>query len=125
MTNDNHLKVLEQQFPKLEIKKGKWRLALLQAGLELEKHGLEYEPPKNENILVKAAISFWKELFKTRDISFFKELGDRMDGKAPQAVNIGDANGDPIAVNLIRFADLPLVGESTTSASQPTKRLDS
>jgi hypothetical protein len=122
MTNDNHLKVLEKNHPGLEIKKGKWRLALLQAGVELELHGMDYTPPNNERILVKAAIAFWQALFKTGDIAFFKELGDRMDGKSAQAVHIGDADGNVIPYQIIRFADLPLAGEQSDAS---TKRLDS
>ena len=122
MTNDNYLKVLEQQRPNLEIKKGKWRLALLQAGIELELHGMDYAPPKNENILVKAAIKFWQCLFASGDLGFFKELGDRMDGKAAQAVNIGDANGEVAPYQIIRFADIPLAGEQSDAGP---KRLDS
>ena len=83
----------EKRYPKLEIKKGKWRLALLKAGEELEKHGMDYEVPNNANILVKAAVRFWQALFNTSDIAFFKELGDRMDGKAAQEVTLkGDAD---------------------------------
>lgn len=92
------LKELEKAIPSLEIKKGKWRLALLKAGEELEKHGMEYEPPKNENILVKAGIRFWQQLFKTNDIAWFKELGDRMDGKAPQAVALTDNEGGKLEI---------------------------
>lgn len=52
-------------------------------------------------------------------------IHDRLDGKSPQAIHLGDADGEKLAINIVRFSDLPLVGESTTVASQPAKRLDS
>jgi len=119
------LKELESKYPKIEIRKGKWRYYLMMAGEELEKHGMDYEPPKNANILLKAGILFWQKLFQTGDIVWFKELADRMDGKAPQAVHIGDADGEKLSVSIIRFSDLPLAGESSTVAYHPPKRLDS
>ena len=30
------------------------------------------------------------------DVGALKELGDRMDGKAPQALNLGDPDGNPL-----------------------------
>lgn len=106
----------------VNIKKGQWRAALLYAGSLLQDHGLEYECRPREHLMVKAAVKFWKLLFAGNDIAFYKELADRMDGKPAQAVHVGDANGEPIPYQIIRFADLPLAGSQDDASP---KRLDS
>lgn len=40
------------------------------------------------------------------EISHVKELGDRLDGKAAQQVLVsGDGTGNPVVVEIVRFAD--------------------
>lgn len=36
---------------------------------------------------------------ETGDINAIKEIGDRLDGKPQQAMEIGDPNGDPVSMN--------------------------
>ena len=42
------------------------------------------------------------------EIGHLKELGDRLDGKAAQQIQLGgDGSGDPVIVEVVRFADKP------------------
>lgn len=41
------------------------------------------------------------------DVSALKEIGDRLDGKPAQAVALTDADGGPLTVQVVRFADDP------------------
>lgn len=45
----------------------------------------------------EAAFEFVAKLMADKDIGFFRELGDRLDGKPAQAI-IGDSGADPINV---------------------------
>ena len=92
---------IQKMKPDIEVSKGKWRFYLMMAGEELGKQGMEWEPPKNANILLKAAVLFWQKLFKEGDIAFFKELADRMDGKAPQAIALTDNDGNQVALERV------------------------
>ncbi len=65
----------------------RWRAAIERA-LERKANG---KPPETEvSDLIKgldmAADAFITQLFATKDVALFKELGDRLDGKAPQAI---------------------------------------
>lgn len=39
------------------------------------------------------------------DMQAIKELGDRLDGKAVQAIEASGPDGGPLTVNILRFAD--------------------
>jgi|HubBroStandDraft_1064217.scaffolds.fasta_scaffold18336_6 hypothetical protein len=109
----------------LTYKKGQWRNALMRAGEWIEKYGIDGEPPKG--IIDQLAWRFLQNcLAASNKVEWFKELADRLDGKAEQAVSIGDPDGNPITYQIIRFADLPsnlpLVG---TQDDASPKRLDS
>lgn len=46
------------------------------------------------------------EMALSGEISHVKELGDRLDGKAAQQVLVsGDGTGNPVVVEIVRFAD--------------------
>ncbi len=55
------------------------------------------------------AHSFVSAMMRTEDISFYREFGDRLDGKAAQAI-IGDADADPIQVQNIAIKLVPSNG---------------
>jgi len=44
------------------------------------------------------AWEFVREMVTTKDIAFFREFGDRIDGKAVQASEISGPDGGPLAV---------------------------
>ena len=55
--------------------------------------------------LDEAAYQFVNRLMQENDISFFRELGDRMDGKPAQSIG-GDPDLPPVALNLaVSYAD--------------------
>ncbi len=45
----------------------------------------------------EAAFEFVSKLMAEKDLGFFRELGDRIDGKPPQAI-VGDDDHPPLAV---------------------------
>ena len=73
------------------------REAILKA---LQKRGATPEEalaPFAEKILDQAAAG---------DVASFKEIADRLDGKPAQQVQLGgDGSGDPVVVEVVRFAD--------------------
>ncbi len=46
------------------------------------------------------AYEFVREMVTTKDIAFFREFGDRIDGKAPQAI-VGDDELPPVVRGVI------------------------
>ena len=120
---------MDRAFKNMEVSKGRGRFLLLKMAerIELEpeftddeiKAGAKHPLPKNP--IERGLYQFLKNC-ATGDKDYIKELLDRLDGKAAQAVHIGDANGDPVTLQIIRFADLPLIGEQTDAGP---KRLDS
>lgn len=47
--------------------------------------------------ITEAAHEFVRTMMEGKDIAFFRELGDRLDGKPAQAIT-GDAEADPVQV---------------------------
>ena len=55
--------------------------------------------------ITEAAYEFVAKLMAEKDIGFFRELGDRLDGKPAQAI-VGDADADPVQVQaVVRFVE--------------------
>jgi phage terminase large subunit-like protein len=46
--------------------------------------------------LNEAAHAFVKEMHERKDVTYFKELGDRMDGKSVQQTEITGKDGEPL-----------------------------
>jgi len=78
--------------PKAELPKGRWRLALATAAHRIEREEGEGPHPKPKNAIERAAYEFLCKCM-SGDVAYVKELADRLDGKAAQAVNIGDSEG--------------------------------
>lgn len=123
---------LAKKYKNMRIDSGRGRLLLFAMAQRIEEEK-EFTPeeikagakhPRPKNPIERALYEFLLNC-QTGEIAYVKELLDRMDGKAIQAVNLGDADGEKLAVNIVRFSDLPLVGEGSTIASQSPKRLDS
>jgi hypothetical protein len=80
----------------------RWEAAILRA--------LEAWPAKPDstgcNALMlginEAAHGFVAKMMAERDISFFREFGDRIDGKPAQAITGGDGGGLVITINATR-----------------------
>lgn len=53
--------------------------------------------------LNKAAHAFVGKMMAESDIAFFKEFGDRLDGKTPQAITGADEG--PLLVQVLRLTD--------------------
>jgi hypothetical protein len=77
----------------------RWRTAI--------EHAIESWPDAyngGSNDLMKginaAAHNFVAKMMQDGDIQFFKEFGDRLDGKAKQQVEVG-GNGNPLAIERI------------------------
>ncbi len=74
----------------------KWRNAIERA--------LEHWPEKppnpleSERGLNEAAFLFVSEMMGKKDLGFFREFGDRLDGKPAQAIVGGDEGDNPIQV---------------------------
>lgn len=63
---------------------------------------LDKWPNKPESLSINkgiddAAFAFVSKLMSEPDLGYFKELGDRLDGKPAQAI-VGDSSHDPIQV---------------------------
>jgi hypothetical protein len=54
-------------------------------------------PLQSERGLHEAAFLFVSEMMNKKDLGFFKEFGDRLDGKPAQAI-VGDADADPVQI---------------------------
>ena len=90
---------LEKNRKNLGASKGRWRFALLKACERIEdEDGVEGPEPKP--VIDKLAYRFIKACLNKGDIAFYKELGDRLDGKPAQAVELGDANGKSFNITL-------------------------
>lgn len=84
--------------------KGKrWAAALERA---LERRATGKPPPEDVSDLIRgfdqAADSFIARLFDTKDLGYFKELGDRFDGKAAQAIDLGSDPERPLVAKVVR-----------------------
>ena len=91
----NTIKELEAMNKKLHVKRGKWRLALLKACERIEdEDGVPGPEPKP--VLDRLAYRFIRDCLERRDIAYYRELGDRLDGKPPQALAVEGENGEPI-----------------------------
>lgn len=77
--------------------KGKrWKLAIEKA---LEKRG-----PDMVQALTLVADQLVQKATEG-DISALRELGDRIDGKPAQAVNLGDHEGNALTIKLVQYSD--------------------
>ena len=83
--------------------KGKrWTAAVERA---LERRATNREPPKDVSKFMAgidaAADEFVKQLFDSKDLGYFKELGDRLDGKPHQTIAAEvDTN---VTVEVVRY----------------------
>lgn len=65
------------------------------------------EPPETEECtalargLRLAAYEFWRNTMNAEDLGYFKEAGDRFDGKAAQSVTLSGDADNPIAITKI------------------------
>jgi hypothetical protein len=50
--------------------------------------------------LNKAAYAFVSKMIESGDIGFFREFGDRLDGKAKSSLEMSGPDGDAIPVNV-------------------------
>ena len=62
-----------------------------------------------------AAFAFVARMMETQDIAFFREFGDRLDGKPAQAI-VGDDQMPPVRVGVIK-----LIGLATDEANNEEK----
>lgn len=89
--------------------KGKrWRdaidRALVRAGGG--KNPYDNVPAKPEMKAMDDLADIFVKQVQSGDLGFFKEFGDRLDGRAAQQVLIGgDGSGEPVVVEVVRFAD--------------------
>lgn len=61
---------------------------------------------QNDSAKLRKAAEALVAAAESGDIAALKELGDRIDGKAAQQLLIGgDGSGDPVIVEVVRFAD--------------------
>lgn len=64
-----------------------------------------------------AADLYVSELFESKDLGFFKELGDRLDGKPAQSLDLGNKDGEAFkSVGRIELVDLVGSGTGSTPA---------
>lgn len=55
------------------------------------------EKPQRLDLLAEAAV----KAGLSEDVAALKEIGDRLDGKVPQAIT-GDSEGDPLVINIVK-----------------------
>ena len=84
--------------------KGKrWAAAIERA---LERKATGQQPPADVSALIRgmdlAADLFVSTLFADKDLGYFKELGDRTDGKPSQAIDLGSDPDRPVVQKVIR-----------------------
>lgn len=61
---------------------------------------------QNDSAKLRKAAEALVAAAEAGDIAALKELGDRIDGKSAQQLLIGgDGSGDPVIVEVVRFAD--------------------
>jgi len=77
-----------------------WRDTLRQTALQLVD-----DPRKGKTKLEAAAVALFRSAI-AGDVPALKEIGDRLDGKVPQALVGGDADSQPIRVTRIELVDL-------------------
>lgn len=81
----------------------RWTAAIERA---LERRASGKPPPEDRSDLIKgldeAASIFVYELFEKRDLAYFKELGDRAEGKTAQSVLVSGDDENPLRVETIR-----------------------
>jgi hypothetical protein len=89
------VKELQATHKSLTVKRGQWRIALLKACERIEdEDGVPGPEPKP--ILDRLAYRFIRDCLEKRDLGYYKELGDRLDGKPPQALSVEGENGETI-----------------------------
>lgn len=49
----------------------------------------------------RAAHAFVAKMMAEKDAAFFKEFGDRIEGKSPQGIELAGPNGGPVAISTI------------------------
>ena len=86
----------------------KWAAAIERA---LERKATGALPPTDVSDLIRgldmAADLFVSRVFADADLGFFKELGDRSDGKSAQSVEMSGPDGGPVeTVTRFKLADL-------------------
>lgn len=90
--------------------KGKrWAAAIERA---LERRATGKPRPDDVSDLVKgldmAADLFVAQLFESKDLGYFKELGDREDGKPKQQIEATGEDGGPLRTSLtVEFCSVP------------------
>ena len=81
----------------------RWAAAIERA---LERHASGGGLPEDTSALMRgidaAADAFVLALFTDKDLGYFKELGDRLDGKAKQQVDVGSDPDRPLVSKVIR-----------------------
>lgn len=73
----------------------RWRTAIENA---IDAWPDAYEGGRNELMkgLNAAAHAFVRKMMEDGDIAFFREFGDRIDGKAKQSMEVSGADGEPL-----------------------------
>jgi hypothetical protein len=63
---------------------------------------------QDDGVRLRAAAEKLIDLAVAGDVAALRELGDRLDGKVAQQVLLGgDGSGDPLIVQVVKFADTP------------------
>ena len=119
--NTRSIRDLIDNFPSAQLAKGRVRFLLVAIAKMIEE---EAEPGPHKELKNPIELGIYKFLKKCGDgdLECLKVLFDRLDGKAPQALEVGDPNGNPVPYQIIRFADMPIAGEHSDAGP---KRLDS
>lgn len=79
-----------------------WRDAINRALRYYPERGVSLEVNKG---IDEAAYKFVNNMMTKEDLGFFKEFGDRIDGKPAQAITGGDDDDQPLKVNLVQFGN--------------------
>jgi hypothetical protein len=97
--------------------KGKRWAAAIERALERRATGKPRPTDVSDLIagLDLAADEFVAQMFEAKDLGYFKELGDRVEGKAAQSIDLGSDPDRPLrAVGRIELVDLGSGTGSTT-----------
>ena len=100
-------------------KRGEWRNALMRAVERIEaEDGVDGPEPKP--VLDRIAYKFVKLCLAAghEELGFFKELGDRLDGKAPQAIIPQNSDGSPLVVQVVKLSDFAGIASADDSNTE-------
>lgn len=85
--------------------KGPWKDKAWRDALRVIAMSKVDDDRKGRNKIEAAAVALFREAL-TGDVPALKEIGDRLDGKVPQALVGGDEDSQPIRVSRVELVDL-------------------